>query len=148
MDKDYLLEEAKKIRQPSAAAALEFSQKRETITALIKKELDSRTDIGEPEAGEKSGMDRNDHTYHMKHMEALFAAYSPEEYVNTTLWTVRMYVSHGFNIDYWASIIDVIVSILKKELSGQAYSEIYPFYRWMTRNIGNFKQICEKSGGL
>lgn len=145
MDRVYLLNEAKKIKQPSAGAAKEFGEKREVITLAIKKALDLRTDLDEPDAAKKSGMDRNDHTYHMKHMEALFTAYSPEEYVNTTLWTARMYLSHGFDINYWKEILTVIVSIFKKELSEETYAEIHPFYDWMTNNIQNFAALSAKS---
>jgi len=141
MDKESLLNSAKQLKQPSAAAANEFSAKREAITITIKHVLDARTDLLENEKAQNSGMDRNNHTYHMKHMEGLFMAYSPEEYVETTLWTARMYGSHGFNILYWKEILTVIVSVLKSQLTENTFQEIYPFYEWMISNIPEFIEL-------
>ncbi|HPI03279.1 MAG TPA: hypothetical protein PLB12_09285 [Candidatus Goldiibacteriota bacterium] len=143
MDRQALLDSARKIMAPSPETAKEFSDKRVILTRIIKQVLDAKLSLPESDKAQKSGMDRNDHTYHLMHMEGLFTAYSPEEYVDTTLWTARMYRSHGFNLNHWETILKTITDIFKTELTPKAYGEIYPFYEWMISNIPDFISITD-----
>jgi len=64
--------------------------------------------------------------------------------VETILWVFRAYRSHNFTTNYWASQLNAWIDIIKKELSPQAFSEIYPYYEWMQLNIPLFVYISDE----
>jgi len=76
-------------------------------------------------------------------MTSLFLDYKPEVIVETVLWVFRAYRSHGFQTTYWAANLNIWVELLKKELTPEAFKEIYPFYNWLIVNIPVFVSITD-----
>jgi hypothetical protein len=76
-------------------------------------------------------------------MLSLFSDYQPAVFVETVLWVFRAYRSHGFQTTYWAANLNIWVDLLQKELSEDAWQQIYPFYNWLIVNIPVFTAITD-----
>ena len=76
-------------------------------------------------------------------MASLFLDYEPEVFVDTVLWVFRAYRSHGFQTTYWAANLNLWVDLLKKDLTPEAFEEIYPFYNWLIVNIPAFVKLTD-----
>jgi hypothetical protein len=76
-------------------------------------------------------------------MFSLFSEYQPAVFVETVLWVFRAYRSHGFQTTYWAANLNIWVDLLQKELSADAWTQIYPFYNWLIVNIPVFTAVTD-----
>jgi len=74
-------------------------------------------------------------------MESIFTNFVPETFLETVLWAMRAYRSHGFTEIYWAVELDTFIKVLKSSLSDKSFKEIEPFYKWIVTNIPIFLEI-------
>ncbi len=138
-----LLDSAAKLKQPSAKSAKEYSEHRDKLAAEMNIIMNARKDIDKMIGQDNKEMMQDNHRNHARFMESLFVAYSPETFVKTVIWVFKAYRSHGFNISYWPAQLDTWVELLKKELSPEAFEEIYHFYNWMIVNQAAFVELSE-----
>ncbi len=143
MTREKILETARLIKQPPAASSEEYGDKREGLAAEINRVMEGRADIETLIGPGNIEMMRDNHRNHARFMESVFFSYSPEVLVDTVLWVFRAYRSHGFHLSYWPAQLDTWVEILKRELTGPAFDDIYPFYRWMIINQPAFAGISD-----
>ena len=143
MDREFLLETAGNLVQPSAAAFEEYSKKGQSLVAELNKRMLARPDIAEL-VGEKNViMMQDNHANHFHFMESLLTAYKPVVLVDTILWVFRAYRARGFSSTYWAAQLNTWITLFEETLSPECCSEILPFYKWMKINIPTFNQLAE-----
>ncbi len=138
-----ILETAKKLQQPNDAFAQEFNEKWEALAAIGTQILMERPDL-EKLIGTGNGTMAEDNNRNFpRFMMSLFLDYKPEVLVETVLWVFRAYRSHGFQTTYWAANLNIWVELLKKNLTPEAFKEIYPFYNWLIVNIPAFVSLTD-----
>jgi hypothetical protein len=144
MTRDDLVASARLLAQPSPQAADEYVGRSEGFAEELNRRMAARPDVAFMVGGNLAMMEDN-HRNHARFMGALFCAYSPAVLVDKVLWVFRAYRSHGFQLTYWPAQLDTWVDVLRRELSPQAFAEIYPFYRWMIVNQAAFALISDST---
>lgn len=134
MSKTALIASLSTLQQPSAQVALEFEGKRELLAAEMNRLMITRTDLHLLIGDGNTAMMEDNHRNHARFMASIFLNFQPQVLVETVLWVFRAYRSHGFHIAYWPAQLDQWVELIKKELSPEAFNDIYPFYNWMIVN--------------
>lgn len=145
MDRDYLLESAKRLQQVSENSAKEFGIKREHLVDAMNQKMELRPDLHQMIGSPNVQMMRDNHANHARFLESIFNNHAPEILVDTVLWVFRAYRSRNFASTYWAAQINAWIEIYKAELSAECYSEIYPYYNWMQINIPTFNHLAEEN---
>jgi hypothetical protein len=138
-----LILSASKLQQPTAEVAAEFSQKRDMLALKINDIFTKRNDIVNLIGENNIPMMEDNHRNHARFLESVFTDYNPEVLVTTVLWVFRAYRTHGFHLSYWPAQLDTWVEIFKKELSKEAFAEIYPYYNWMIINQPAFANLSD-----
>jgi len=150
--KGQILETAKKLKQPNDAFVQEFDGKWEAIAGIGTQILMERPDFEKLIGTNNGNMAEDNNRNFPRFMTALFLDYKPEVLVENVLWVFRAYRAHGFQTAYWAANLNIWVELLKKELTPEAFKEIYPFYNWLIVNIPAFVSITDtdlsEHGGL
>lgn len=141
--KGQILGTAKKLKQPNDAFAQEFNEKWEALAAIGTQILMERPDLEKLIGTGNGNMAEDNNRNFPRFMTSLFLDYKPEVLVETVLWVFRAYRSHGFQTTYWAANLNIWVELLKKELTPEAFKEIYPFYNWLIVNIPVFVSITD-----
>jgi hypothetical protein len=116
----------------------EYINKSEQLIAKMNSVMQNRTDIEELVGVGNIDMMKNNHENHVKFIGSILKNYNPKVMVETIIWVFKAYRNHGFTTNYWPIQINTWLSILKDELSSNAYFEIYPYYEWILRNIPLF----------
>jgi hypothetical protein len=143
MMKGQILETAKKLKQPDDDFVQEFNGKWEALAAIGTQILMGRPDFEKLIGTGNGNMAEDNNRNFPRFMMSLFLDYKPEVFVETVLWVFRAYRSHGFQTTYWAANLNIWVELLKKELTPEAFKEIYPFYNWLIVNIPAFVSITD-----
>ncbi len=144
MDKTFLLESAGELKQVGAQAAADYSEKSAQCLNLINSRMLARPDIETLIGKNNLTMMYDNHANHVRFMESVFQHFIPEVLVETVIWVFRAYRRHGFSSNYWASQLNAWIEILKTELPGEAFHEIYPYYAWMQTNIPLFVILADQ----
>lgn len=144
MDKENLLESAKKIPAFGEAACEEYTQKQEQLTNKMNRLMLQREDIEQLIGEGNEQMMQDNHANHARFIASILKNYNPDVLVDTVLWVFRAYRSHQFTTNYWAAQLNTWISVLKEELSPQSYAEIYPLYEWMQVNIPLFVKLSDE----
>ncbi len=133
--KAQLLETASALEAPPAPAVEEFNKKHEQLAAMGNLIMNQRPDL-EKLVGEGNwSMAEDNNRNFARFMASLFIEYNPEIFLNTVLWVFRAYRSHGFQTLYWAANLNIWMHILKKELTPESFTALFPFYNWLIVNI-------------
>ena len=140
--RDDLVVSAGILAQPSRQAAEEYGSRSDGFAEEMNRIMGERPDMAFMVGGNRAMMEDN-HRNHARFMETLFCAYNPAVLVDTVLWVFRAYRSHGFQLTYWPAQLDTWVGVLRRELSPQAFAEIYPFYHWMIINQPAFALLSD-----
>lgn len=144
MDKNHLLETAKKLKQVSDFATQEYTEKEELLIFQINKLMLKRTDL-EVLVGKKNiNMMQDNHANHVRFIASILKNNNSDVLVETVLWVFRAYRSHGFSTNYWATQLNTWMQILKIELSAKTYHEVLPLYQWMQINIPIFVKVSDE----
>ncbi len=141
--KETILKSAEKLKQPGDSFVQEFCNKWETLAAIGTQMLMERPDIEKLIGKNNLKMAEDNNRNFPRFMAALFLNYQPNTLVETVLWVFRAYRAHGFQTTYWAANLNIWVDLLKKELTPEAFKEIYPFYNWLIINIPIFVSITD-----
>jgi len=144
MDRNFLIESAKKLNIVSVASAEEYSQKAEQLIAKTNSLMLEKSDIKDIIGLENTDMMKDNTANHVRFMISVFKNFYPEVLVETILWVFRAYRSHGFKTNYWATQLNTWIILLKEQLSPDCYSEIYPYYEWMQINIPIFVKVSDE----
>jgi hypothetical protein len=144
MTREMLLESAELLAQPSGPAADEYSFVREAIAAEINDIMSKRDDLESLIGAGNIEMMYDNHRNHARFMESLFRNYRADVFVETVLWVFRAYRSHGFKLTYWPAQLDLWAALIKKNISGESFEQIYPFYKWMIINQPAFVKISDE----
>jgi len=144
MDKSYLLETAKQLKQVSNASAEEYQQKADQLVAQMNSLMLGKADIENLVGKDNLDMMKDNHANHARFMGSIFKHHNPEVLVETVLWVYRAYRSHGFTTNYWATQLNSWISVLKEILNQKSYTEIYPYYEWMQINIPIFVIVSDE----
>lgn len=141
--KEALLTKAQKLEPPAETAVREFEDKWEQIAAAGTRQLMARPDIEKLVGTGNEQMAEDNNRNFPRFMVSLFSDYQPAVFVETVLWVFRAYRSHGFQTTYWAANLNIWVDLLQKELSADAWTQIYPFYNWLIVNIPSFTAVTD-----
>jgi len=139
-----LIETAKRLRQPSAAAAAEFETARDSLAEALNRRMVARPDLEKLIGpGNRAMMEDNSRNF-CRFMGSMFLAYEPEVLAQTALWVFRAYRSHGFPTAYWPANLDTFVELARERLPPPAFAETYPFFHWLIVNIPAFVKISDE----
>jgi hypothetical protein len=141
--KDALLTTAQKLDPPAETAIREFEAKWEQVAAAGTRMLMARPDLEKLVGKGNEQMAEDNNRNFPRFMLSLFSDYQPAVFVETVLWVFRAYRSHGFYTTYWAANLNIWVDLLQKELSADAWTQIYPFYNWLIVNIPVFTAVTD-----
>jgi hypothetical protein len=144
MDKKTLIESANRLNSVSKSSVMEYIGKSDQLIAKINTYMTSREDIVALIGDDNLAMMRDNHSNHVRFMASIFESRNDEVLIETILWVFRAYRSHNFTTTYWAAQLNAWIDIIKKELSPQAYLEIYPYYEWMQTNIPLFVYFSDE----
>jgi len=144
MDYKLLVETAGKLTQVNNNSAEEFIQKSENLINQMNNIMLDRPDIIKLIGTDNIQMMKDNHSNHIRFIISILKYPNPDVLVDTILWVFRAYRSHGFSTNYWAAQLNTWIIIIKKELSSESYSEIYPFYEWMQINIPLFVKVSDQ----
>ncbi len=144
MDKKTLIESANRLNSVSLNSVKEYIEKSDLLVAEINRCMKSREDIVSLIGTDNIAMMKDNHSNHVRFIASILGNRNDEVLVETILWVFRAYRSHNFTTNYWASQLNAWIDIIKKELSPQAFSEIYPYYEWMQLNIPLFVYISDE----
>jgi hypothetical protein len=131
MNRDELAATAEKLPRCSPGTVGEFAEKRERLATEMNRIMGQRPDLAELVGAENRAMMEDNHRNHARFIASLIGNFSAAVLVETVLWVFRAYRGHGFRLTYWPAQLDVWVEVLQKELSPEAFHEIYPLYHWM-----------------
>lgn len=143
--KERLLKTASELVQPPAAAAIEFTQKQEQLSAMGNQTMALRADLEKLVGKGNQQMAEDNNRNFARFMASLFSDFNPEVLVETVLWVFRAYRSHGFQTTYWAAHLNIWVDMIRRELSKESFDAIYPFYNWLIVNIPIFVKATDAS---
>jgi hypothetical protein len=144
MTKEFLLETAQKLKQPTKEATKEFTDKSDALVDQMNVYMLARDDIKGLVGENNFEMMKDNHANHARFMESIFSQLDYNVLVDTVLWVFRAYRSHGFSSNYWAAQLNGWMKIFKEALSKKCYKEIIPFYKWMQVNIAVFDALAEE----
>ena len=143
MDKNYLLETARAIKQVDPEVADAYAQQADELISRINKSMLARPEITELVGKDHLDMMKDNHANHVRFMSSILMHYNPEVFVDTVLWVFRAYRSHGFSSNYWATQLNAWIEILKEVLTKESFHQIYPYYEWMQIHIPVFVQLTD-----
>ncbi|MCK6615719.1 MAG: hypothetical protein HRU80_09445 [Ignavibacteriales bacterium] len=126
---------AESLKPISAEALAEYEKKSDILIVLINNHMQSRPDLYTLIGKDNLQMMFSNHTNHVRFMTAIMKNFNPRILVETILWVLRTYKSHGFSISYWPAQISSWITILQAELSSNAVKEILPFYQWIEARL-------------
>ena len=141
--KKAILKTARLLKQPGKASMQDFKIKWENLSAKGTRMLMARPDIEKLIGKGNESMAEDNNRNFPRFMAALFLDYEPEVFVDTVLWVFRAYRSHGFQTTYWAANLNLWVDLLEKDLTPEAFEDIYPFYNWLIVNIPVFVALTD-----
>ena len=144
MNLQYLLQSARQLRQPAAAAAAEFEGARDGLAEELTRRMSARPDLEKLIGPGNLPMMQDNSRNFCRFMGSMFNAYEPEVLAQTALWVFRAYRSHGFQTTYWPANLDTFVEIARERLSPAAFAEVYPFFQWLIVNIPTFVKISDE----
>jgi len=107
MDKKYLLETARQLKQVSVKTADEYHQNAEKLTARMNSLMLERTDLEDLVGANNISMMKDNHANHIRFIASILKNYNPDVLVDTVLWVFRAYRSHGFTTNYWAAQLNL-----------------------------------------
>ena len=145
MERNDLINSAKKLQQVGVKATEEYGAKTELLVSLMNRKMESRPDLLDLVGVNNVEMMKDNHANHIRFMESIFHHHSPEVLTDTVLWVFRAYRSRNFSSTYWAAQLNTWIEILKKEISPESFHEIYPYYNWMQINIPTFNKLAEEN---
>ncbi len=138
MTREQLIETATNLQQPEAEVVSEFTSKADRLAAELNRRMLARPDL-ERLVGKGNELMMQDNSRNFtRFMSSLFHRFKPEVLVDTSLWVLRAYRSHGFHTTYWPANLDTYVEILKTEMSPHAYAALLPFFDWLIVSIPAF----------
>lgn len=144
MDRNYLLETAKHLKQPSSKSSAEYDQNADQLTAKMNRVMLERTDLESLIGPDNINMMKDNHANHVRFKASIIKNHNPDVLVDTVLWVFRAYRSHGFSTNYWAAQLNAWIIILKEVLTPDCFSEICLFYEWMQINIPVFVKVSDE----
>ncbi|MCC6550678.1 MAG: hypothetical protein IT279_11470 [Ignavibacteriaceae bacterium] len=147
MTKSEIIAEAGRLKAASEKSVMEYEAKSAHLVVLINKHLEARTDIYSLIGQDNLSMMRDNHLNHTKFMTAVMKNFNPQVLVETILWVLRAYKSHGFFLGYWDVQLNGWLGILTAELSMEAGAEILPFYQWMLSYIPHLDKLSSETPG-
>jgi hypothetical protein len=144
MDKKYLLETARQLKQVSVKTAEEYHQNAEKLTAMMNSLMLERTDLEDLVGANNISMMKDNHANHIRFIASILKNYNPDVLVDTVLWVFRAYRSHGFTTNYWAAQLNTWIVVMKEVLNRDTFIEVYPYYEWMQVNIPQFVKVSDE----
>ncbi|MFW5916278.1 MAG: hypothetical protein ACOCTM_02265 [Bacteroidota bacterium] len=144
MDKDYLSETARALKQVDPEVAKEYRAKSDELISQINKRMLERPEVKNLVGEDNLGMMKDNHANHVRFITSILRNYNPQVFVDTVLWVFRAYRSHGFTANYWATQLNIWMEILKDTLTPESYRAVYPYYEWMQVNIPVFVKLTDE----
>lgn len=138
MDKNILIESAKRLNNVGAIAADEYMNKSEILVAKMNAVMLSRKDIYSLIGADNLSMMKDNHANHARFIASVLLHRNDTVLIETVLWVFTAYRSHGFTTNYWAAQLNTWIEIIKEELSPESFKDVYPYYEWMLVNIPVF----------
>ena len=134
-----LVKSADKITKVSESAVKEYVDNIDLLAAILNETMLKRTDILDLIGGEENiSIMKNNHDKHLRFVAALLQTPDSETLVDTLLWVFPTHMRRGFSSNYWIVYINILIQILKENVSEKAFFEIVSIYNWININIPNF----------
>jgi hypothetical protein len=144
VNKEELTATAQAIPTPSADAAAEYEQKRETLVARVNELMLARSDLDTLVGPENHKMMTDNHANHARFVAAILSRMDANQLVDTVLWVFSAYRSHGFHKTYWAAQLNTWVEVLRGELSEEAFAGVYRLYDWFIIHQPSFFALTDE----
>lgn len=144
MDKNFLIETAKHLKQVSVKTADEYIQKAEQLIAKMNTLMSERPDIEDLVGTNNISMMKDNNANHVRFIASILKHHNPDVLVDTVLWVFRAYRSHGFTTNYWATQLNLWIIVIKELLTPESFIEVYPYYEWMQINIPLFVKVSDE----
>jgi len=141
--KESLIDSARRLKAPDAAAVEVFTNKRVGLVYQVIQEMSVRPDFDRLVGAGNRQMAADNGQNFARFMESLFSEFEPEVLVETALWVFRAYLAHGFQRTYWPAHLETWVRILRRELPEAVFEQVYPFYHWFITHIPIFTALAE-----
>ncbi len=143
MTQDYLNQTARKLHQPTPAAATEFAARRDALAEELNERMSVRPDLDHLIGpGNLLLMQANSRNF-CRFMNTMFQGYEPGVLVETVLWVFRSYRTRGFQPTYWPANLDTFLDIIRKELTPATFEQVSPFFDWLVVNLPTFVKITD-----
>lgn len=110
----------------------------------LARQLDDRM-LAEPDIDrlvppEKQPMMRENHRNLTMYMETNLELFDPTSFVNTVIWAMTTYRSHGFAVGYWDKMLPHCIDLLGKVATPQSDHAV-AYYRWIHMNLDSLAEL-------
>lgn len=146
MKRERLIRLAKEIPAVEPAAIDAYSHKRDTLAEAVSALLMVRTDLDALIGPGNLAMMRDNHANHARYVESVMRYFDAENLVDTVVWVLTTYRSHGFREGYWPAQLNAWVEVCRAHLSDTAFAAIYPVYHWFIVCIPTLIELANERG--
>ena len=145
MNKAQLIESARALCPPTAAASADFESHHEAMAAELSRRMLARPDVDRLIGPGNRDMLQNNSRNMMRFMASLFRSFEPVVLAETALWVFRAYRAHGFQISYWPANLDTAVQILREQMAPDSFAALYPFFEWLIVHNPAFVTLSDQA---
>lgn len=143
MNLEDLIRTTESLKKPSEATNTEFHAHIDSVAEELNRIMGARPDIDTLVGPGNVQMMENNSRNFLRFMGSVFENPDGQVLAHTSVWAVRAYRSHGFQILYWPANIDTTIQILKRTLSEPAFHEVYPFFAWLVVHLPTLTELSE-----
>ena len=143
MNKEQLIESARRLGATTAAATADYEARREAMAAELSRRMLARPDLDRLIGPDNREMLENNSRNMFRFMGSLFLNFEPVVLAETALWVFRAYRAHGFQLSYWPANLDTAVQILREQLAPESFASVYPFFEWLIVHNPAFAELSD-----
>lgn len=143
MNRAELIHSAAELEPVTEAAADEFAARCQTLVGLMNERMNARPDLDRLVGADNRSMMQDNHSNHARFIKTILRHFDAEELVDTILWVLRAYRSHGFALAYWPAQLNAWTEALRDELTPESSAAIIPLYEWMLVRMPSFVALAE-----
>lgn len=153
--KEQLIELAEVIVPPGQKCGEQMLRNAEAFAAELNTYMDGRENLEELIGRDNKELMHSNHVNHFRYISSLAGLYDPQSFVETIIWVLRTYISHGISEHYWNVMLPACVDILRSGLDHEDYLEVVAFYDYLQTNFQSLLEISrytpsffEELGGM
>ncbi|MDI6402488.1 hypothetical protein QLX67_10825 [Balneolaceae bacterium ANBcel3] len=141
MNKEQLIESAKKLGPFSKEAYVAYEEKSWAMIQFVNDRMLRRPDLSDMVSESNVEMMKDNHANHALFIASMLKNYDPGVLVETVLWVFRAYKNRGFQSTYWPSQLQAWMSALREHVAQEQARHILPLYHWILVHTPVFDRI-------